>query len=114
MNSIKNMMPSATSVIRGGKEVKLPAEELVVGDLVILSYGTKVPADIRITECSELKFDKSMLTGESEAIEGTIECTDNRYVESKNIAYMTTLITNGKGKGIVVATGDKTMIVKSK
>ena len=53
-----------------------------------------------------------MLTGESEAIEGTIECTDDKYVESKNIAYMTTLVTQGQGKGVVVATGDNTMMGK--
>ena len=50
------------------------------------------------------------MTGESDAIDGTVECTDERYVESKNIAYMTTLITNGQGKGIVIETGDKTMM----
>jgi len=102
MKSIKNMMPTQAVVIRNGVEKKIQVEELVVGDLVVLSYGTKVPADIRITETRDLKFDKSMLTGESEAIEGTVECTDERYVESKNIAYMTTLITNGQGKGIVI------------
>ena len=96
------MMPSAASVIRDGREEKIPTEELVVGDLVILSYGNKVPADCRIIETKDLKFDKSMLTGESEAIEGTVECTDEKYVESKNIAYMTTLVTQGKGKGLVV------------
>jgi sodium/potassium-transporting ATPase subunit alpha len=78
--------------------------------LVVLSYGTKVPADVRLIESHDLKFDRSMLTGESEAIEGTVECTDERYVESKNIAYMTTLITNGQGKGIVIETGDKTLM----
>lgn len=53
-----------------------------------------------------------MLTGESEQIEGTIECTDEKYLESKNMAYMTTLITQGQGKGLVVATGDRTMMGK--
>jgi sodium/potassium-transporting ATPase subunit alpha len=112
MKSIKNMMPSAATVIRDGTEFKIPIEEVVVGDLVLLEYGHKVPADVRIIESHDLKFDKSMLTGESEAIEGTIECTDECYVESKNIAFMTTLITNGQGKGIVVATGDQTMMGK--
>ena len=87
-------------------------EEIVVGDIIRLSYGNKVPADCRIIETKDLKFDKSMLTGESEAIEGTIECTDDKYVESKNIAYMTTLVTQGQGKGLVIATGDNTMMGK--
>ena len=56
-----------------------------------------MPADVRLIESHDLKFDKSMLTGESDAIEGTVDCTDDRYVESKNIAYMTTLITQGQG-----------------
>jgi len=110
MKSIKNMMPSNATVLRNNVEKKIPVEELVVGDLVILSYGTKVPADIRLIESHGIKFDKSMLTGESEDIEGTVECTDERYVESKNIAYMTTLITNGQGRGIVIETGDRTLM----
>jgi sodium/potassium-transporting ATPase subunit alpha len=70
MKSIKNMMPSSAQVMRDGVEIQLPASELVVGDLVLLKYGNKVPADIRIIEAHDLKFDKSMLTGESESIEG--------------------------------------------
>ena len=110
MKSIKNMMPCSATVIRNGVEHKIPVEDVVIGDLVHLSYGNKVPADVRIIESHDLKFDKSMLTGESEAVEGTIECTDDRYVESKNIAFMTTLITNGQGKGVVVAVGDQTIM----
>ena len=112
MKSIKNMMPHSALVVRNGHEVKIQVEEVVVGDLVCLTYGNKVPADVRITESHDLKFDKSMLTGESEAIEGTVECTDDRYVESKNIAYMTALITSGQGKGIVVSTGSNTFMGK--
>ena len=112
MNSIKEMMPHSATVIREGHEQKIQIEDVVVGDLVCLTYGNKVPADVRITESHDLKFDKSMLTGESEAIEGTVECTDDRYVESKNIAYMTTLITSGQGKGIVVCTGNNTFMGK--
>ena len=112
MNSIKNMMPSSALVIRDGQEQKISVEDVVVGDLVCLSYGHKVPADVRIIESHDLKFDNSMLTGESESVEGTVECTDERYVESKNIAYMTTLITNGQGKGIVVSIGDQTYMGK--
>ena len=89
MQSIKSMMPSSATVIRNGTQMKIPVEDMVVGDLVVLSYGTKVPADVRLVDSRDLKFDKSMLTGESEAIEGTVECTDERYIESNNIAYMT-------------------------
>lgn len=110
MKSIKNMMPSNAYVIRNGKEMSIMSEDIVVGDIIKLIYGQKVPADCRIIETHDLKFDKSLLTGESDAIEGLVECTDEKYVESKNIAFMTTLVTNGLGKGVVVATGDMTMM----
>ena len=71
---------------------------------------TKVPADVRLIESHDLKFDRSLLTGESEAVEGVVECTDQVYVESKNMAFMSTLITNGQGRGVVVCTGKETMI----
>lgn len=87
-------------------------DDIVQGDIVKLNYGNKVPADCRIIETKDIKFDKSMLTGESEQIEGTVECTDEKYLESKNMAYMTTLITQGSGKGLVVATGDRTVMGK--
>jgi sodium/potassium-transporting ATPase subunit alpha len=112
MKSIKNMMPSAACVIRNGKEKPIPVEEIVVGDVVRLRYGNKVPADCRIIETRDLKFDKSMLTGESEAVEGAIEATNESFVESRNMAFMTTLITNGQGKGLVVATGNQSMMGK--
>ena len=70
MNSIKGMMASDATVIRNGIEMKITADKIVVGDLVVLTYGTKVPADLRLIECVDLRFDRSMLTGESEAIEG--------------------------------------------
>jgi sodium/potassium-transporting ATPase subunit alpha len=110
MKSIKSLIPSQATVIRDGAEHTIAAEELVVGDLVLLVYGHKVPADVRIIDSHDLKFDRSLLTGESEAVDGTVECTDDQYVQTKNIAFMTTLITNGQGKGIVVSSGKSTMI----
>ena len=67
------MMAADATVIRNGVEMKISAEKIVVGDLVVLTYGTKVPADLRLIECADLRFDRSMLTGESEAIEGIFE-----------------------------------------
>jgi sodium/potassium-transporting ATPase subunit alpha len=61
MKSIKNMMPTETIVIRNGIEKKIHVEELVIGDLVLLMYGSKVPADIRLVETHDLKFDRSMV-----------------------------------------------------
>ena len=72
MKSIKGMMASDATVIRHGKEIKIPASDIVVGDLVVLTNGTKVPADLRLIESNDLRFDRSMLTGESEAVEGLL------------------------------------------
>jgi len=62
MKSIKNMMPTEAIVIRNGNEMKIHVEELVIGDLVLLIYGSKVPADIRLVQTNDLKFDKSMVS----------------------------------------------------
>ena len=110
MKSITNLMAADATVIRNGIEMKIPASDLVVGDLVLLTYGSKVPADLRIIESFDLKFDRSMLTGESEAVDGSASQTDESYTESKNIAFMATMITNGSGKAIVTLTGSQTMI----
>ena len=70
MKSIKGMMAADSTLVRNGAECKVPASQLVPGDLVVLSYGNKVPADLRLIESADLKFDRAMLTGESEAVEG--------------------------------------------
>ncbi|KAK9667576.1 hypothetical protein K7432_017668 [Basidiobolus ranarum] len=105
MNSINGMLPANALVNRGGQKVRIPVSDLVVGDVVYLSYGNKVPADARVISCSDLKFDKSVLTGESDPITATVDMTDENYLESKNVALMGTLITNGEGVGVVVSTG---------
>lgn len=88
-------MPSNAQVIRNGTEINIPASDLVVGDLVVLTYGTKVPADVRIIETHDLKFDKSMLTGESDAIEGTVECTGIHFIlKIKKMYGIFTIILN--------------------
>ncbi|KAK9720816.1 hypothetical protein K7432_003880 [Basidiobolus ranarum] len=112
MKSINNMLPASALVNRDGKKIRIPVSSLVVGDLVYLTYGNKVPADARVISCSDLKFDKSVLTGESDPITATVDMTDENYLESKNIALMGTLITNGEGIGLVVSTGDQTVMGK--
>ena len=65
MASIKGMLPSAVQVLRDGTQVSVPASDLVTGDLVYVGMGQKVPADLKLIECSgDLKFDRSVLTGE--------------------------------------------------
>lgn len=113
MKSIHSMLPATCVVLRDGEKKQIPASDLVIGDLVVLSLGIKVPADLRLVEVSsDLRFDRSILTGESEPIPGAIFMTDNNYLETKNIAFMSTHCTQGSGLGIVVATGDKTVLGK--
>ncbi|CAG8503184.1 9336_t:CDS:1 [Paraglomus brasilianum] len=112
MKSINKMLPSTAIVTRDGKEQTVPLSNLVVGDLVHLKLGNKVPADIRITEQIDLKFDKSILSGESKPVSASTEQTNEIYLESRNIALMGTLVTMGGGSGIVVAVGDGTVMGK--
>lgn len=100
------------TVLRNGERRRIPAAELVPGDLVLLAAGDKIPADLRLRSAHDLFTDESILTGESlpvhkrpEPIEGDIPLADRH-----NLAYAMTLVTRGQGSGIVVATGDHTEV----
>lgn len=111
MNSILDLLPSETLVQREGNLQKLPSADLVAGDIVHLRMGAKVPADLRLLSHSgDLRFDRSVLTGESDEIEGAIEATDPNFLESRNIAFMGTTLVNGSGIGVVILTGTKSLM----
>jgi sodium/potassium-transporting ATPase subunit alpha len=111
MNAILNLLPTEARVLRGGEALKVPSTDLVVGDIVKINIGDKVPADLRLLITSgNVRFDRSMLTGESEEIEGAIDTTDKNYLESRNIALMGTMVTNGSATGLVVLTGANTVM----
>ncbi|KAI7889875.1 uncharacterized protein EV154DRAFT_423062 [Mucor mucedo] len=111
MNSINNMLPTQTLVMRDGKTVTIDAAHLVPGDIVHIRMGNKIPADLRLVEVSDdLKFDRSVLTGESDAIPGTVEATDDNVLETHNVAMMGTHCLNGSAVGVVVSIGDKTLM----
>ncbi|KAJ1994536.1 hypothetical protein H4R33_000242 [Dimargaris cristalligena] len=112
MKSINNMLPANCEVLRDGLLQTIPTCDLVVGDRIQMNYGNKVPADLRIMECFDLKFDRSVLTGENDHIPAAVDATNDNYLETRNIALMGTLITNGNGVGLVVATGDGTIMGK--
>jgi sodium/potassium-transporting ATPase subunit alpha len=77
---------------------------------VQITLGSKVPADVRLlTVSSDLRFDRSVLTGESNAVAATVECTDPNFLESRNIALQGTLCTSGSGTGVCVGLGDNTV-----
>jgi sodium/potassium-transporting ATPase subunit alpha len=111
MNSILDLLPSEASVLRDGEMVRLPASELVPGEIVNITIGNKVPADLRIlTHSGDVRFDRSILTGEAEEVEGAIDYTDENFLESRNIAFMGTMVTNGNCIGVVILTGPKTIM----
>lgn len=110
MESFKNLVPQYATVIRSGTKKKIPVDQVVVGDLVEVSYGDRVPADIRVIKSSKFKVDNSSLTGESKPQARTDEPTHDEPLESKNLAFMSTNCVEGKGVGIVIATGDRSVM----
>lgn len=111
MNSILGMLPSDTFALRDGNYTKVQTSDLVVGDIVRIDIGNKVPADLRLMNNSgDVRFDRSALTGESEEIEGASDATDDNFLESRNIAFLGTIVTNGSATGLVVYTGANTVM----
>lgn len=96
--------------MRGGEEKDINATELVPGDIVYVSTGQNIPADIIIIQCSDLKVNNSSLTGESEELERTPETKARNIFESPNVAFFGTSCTAGHGYGLVFRTGDETVI----
>ncbi len=111
MRSIANMLPADVTVLRDGSKATVPAAELVTGDVVYVSLGNKLPADLRLIEVSQdFKVDRAVLTGESEPINGAVDYTDTNFLETKNIALQGTLCVGGTAVGIVVQAGDNTVL----
>ncbi|KAL6246913.1 hypothetical protein RBB50_006220 [Rhinocladiella similis] len=111
MNSILDLVPSDALVLRDGEYRKVPTKELVPGDILRLEIGNKVPADVRLVEVSgNARFDRSALTGESEEVEASVEPTQDIILETLNMAFMGTVVTNGTATGLVVFTGARTVM----
>ncbi|MBR5328576.1 MAG: cation-translocating P-type ATPase [Firmicutes bacterium] len=107
LESLQKLTEDEARVLIGGELKIKKAEDLVVGDVVILDQGTKVPADLRLVESFRLQVDESILTGESKAAEKTVGVLNDNVPLSKrkNMCYSGTVILGGRGKGIVVDTG---------
>ena len=108
LEALKKMSSPTCVVRRDGKLIELKAEELVIGDIVILEEGRTVPADLRLTEAINLKTDESSLTGESLPVEkdANIVFSDEVGVGDRvNMVYMSTPVVYGRGEGVVVRTG---------
>ncbi|HEV8508015.1 MAG TPA: calcium-translocating P-type ATPase, PMCA-type [Chitinophagaceae bacterium] len=113
MDELKKLSTPHVEVLRNGAPVMLSSVNLVPGDIVLLEAGTLLPADLRLFETNSLFIDESSLTGESVPVNKTSETlveNDLPIGDRFNMAYKGTLITNGRGTGIVVATGMTTEI----
>mmetsp|Transcript_23190 Transcript_23190/g.38381 ORF Transcript_23190/g.38381 Transcript_23190/m.38381 type:complete len:1059 (-) Transcript_23190:117-3293(-) len=115
--ALKNMLSADALVVRGGKEVVIPATEVIPGDVVILNTGDKVPADLRFFTVSNLACGEAALTGESVPIDKTIAAIEvegnpeaTPLGDRHNCAFSATLVAQGSGRGIAIATGDYTQI----
>ncbi|CAL1531777.1 unnamed protein product [Lymnaea stagnalis] len=110
MDSFKNMVPQNALVIRRGQKQCLLAEQLVLGDVVEVKFGDRIPADIRIISAHGFKVDNSSLTGESEPQARSSECTHDNPLETKNLAFFSTNAVEGTAVGIVVKVGDNSVM----
>jgi Ca2+-transporting ATPase len=111
MQALRDLAAPKATVMRNGEEDRIDAREIVPGDIVVLAAGNRVPADLRLTEVRELEIDESTLTGESVPVAketGAIAEANLPLAERRNMAYMGTVITHGRGRGIAVATGEAT------
>jgi len=113
MASITTMLPDSCLILRDGAQVTVVASDVVPGDILYIKAGNKLPADVRFVEISsDCKLDRSILTGESLPLQGTVENTDENYLETKCIGLQGTHCISGSGLGIVVSTGDSTVFGK--
>ena len=115
MNALQSMMKATARVRRDGTEAEIPAEQLVVGDVVLIAAGDEVPADGRIVTSSALQIDESALTGESVPAAKDAATLSGGEVgpgEQSNMAFMHTPVTHGSGVVIVTGTGSDTQVGK--
>ena len=113
VRALRKLVVSKARVVRGGIEKEIPSEELVPGDWVFLASGGKVPADLRLAATVELRVDESMLTGESlpaEKSSGPLTEENLPAGDQKNMAFMGTVVVNGRAQGVVTATGTQTVL----
>ena len=107
MEALQELAKAEARVLRNGAEQEISAEDLVPGDVVVLHSGDVVPADCRIIDVSELEIDESALTGESIPVDKEPEPMDEdtQLADRRSMAYRGTVVTRGRGKAVVVATG---------
>ncbi|KAL1282864.1 hypothetical protein QQF64_001667 [Cirrhinus molitorella] len=110
MESFKNLVPQQALVVRDGEKKSINAEEVVAGDLVEVKGGDRIPADLRIISAHGCKVDNSSLTGESEPQTRSPDFSNDNPLETRNIAFFSTNCVEGTARGIVINTGDRTVM----
>jgi Ca2+-transporting ATPase len=110
LEALKRMAALTATVVRGGVESEIPARELVPGDVVVLSVGDKIPADMRLVETVNLRIDEASLTGESVSSEKGVDPVpqDSPIADRTCNAYAGTAVSYGRGRGVVFSTGQAT------
>lgn len=114
---LKKMVATKTTVIRNGKKIDIPIKDVVIGDTVVLSAGSMIPADLRVIEAKDLYVGQSSLTGESDSVKKTVELEDkedeiDNISDFDNICFMGTNVVSGSAKGVVIKTADSTYFGK--
>jgi Ca2+-transporting ATPase len=111
--ALQKMSAPNAQVIRDGHQITIPSRELVPGDITLVEAGNYIPADLRLVESINLKVEEAALTGESVPVEKIANATLDKDIpigDRKNSAFMSTMVTYGRGKGLVTATGMHTQI----
>ncbi|MQY59207.1 MAG: HAD-IC family P-type ATPase [Clostridia bacterium] len=114
IEALRRLVAPRAKVIRDGLVQEIASRNLVKGDIVLIEEGDEVPADVRLIESKNLAVDESSLTGESESVkkEAKILKEDIPLVERRNLLFMTTVVTRGRGRAVVVETGMNTEVGK--
>ena len=118
LEALQEMSKAQSKVIRDGKQISIPSEDLVVGDIIVLEAGDSVPADARIIECASMKIEEAALTGESVPVDKKVEVLsagangDVALGDRKNMVFMGSTVVYGRGKAVVTATGMDTEMGK--
>lgn len=115
LEALKNLAAPVTKVLRDGVISEIPAMDLVPGDIVIIETGDIIPADMRLIEAINLKMQEASLTGESVPVDKKTESLEGDEIDLAdriNMAFSTSLVTYGRGRGVVIATGMQTEVGK--
>ncbi|WP_018584851.1 cation-translocating P-type ATPase [Salinispora arenicola] len=110
LDALRSMVRTETRVVRDGRPRRVPSEDVVPGDLVLVEAGDKIPADLRLAHADEVRVDESTLTGESQPVrkDEVVLPDETPVADRRNVLYSGTLVTGGSAAGLAMATGAET------